>query len=378
MADRVGKTDSTALYDGPRAVKPEEYASAISLINRCLRPNGPPSILKEYPLVLGKENLTNMRVIVHEDRVVSHAAVYFQTLRSGKLALQVGGIGSVATHPEFRGKGLASAVVEDCIRIMTEAGCHLAVLWTQRHSFYRRFGFESAGSEYLFQLNIENVRPAGRRPPEFIPYSLDYLPEIINIHERELLRTERSRREYEVYFSLPKTKTLLAVREGNVTAYAVMGKGEDFPNCVHEWGGDSDDVLWVTRKMTSSTRDHEIIFLAPSEENEMTKLLQSASARRVFEYLAMMKVVNAAELSSVISHHFFDKDLKFKIVPHKNEVSIELGNECARLANERMLVRLLFGPDRPAELLKEASSATSRALKNVFPIPLFIWGLDSV
>jgi N-acetylglutamate synthase-like GNAT family acetyltransferase len=378
MADRVGKADSTTLYDGPRSVEPEEYASAISLINRCLRPNSPPSILKEYPLVLGKKNMQNMRVIVNDGRVISHAGVYFQTLRSGKLAFRAGGIGSVATDPEFRGKGLASAVVEDCLRLMSEAGCHLAVLWTQRHSFYRRFGFELAGSEYLYQLNSNSIRPADRRPPRFAPYTPDYLPEIIRIHEREALRTERSPREYEVYFSLPKTKTLLAVREGVVTAYAVMGKGEDFPNCVHEWGGSADDVLWLTQKMASERRDQEIIFLASAEENEMTNRLQRARARRVFEYLAMMKIVNPADLSSEISRHFFDDDMQFKIVPYENEVSVEAGKVRARLANERMVVRLLFGPDRPANLLKSCSPTMNRTLKNILPIPLFIWGLDSV
>ena len=86
MAERAGKEISTSECEGPRALRPEEFSSAIDLIASTLRPDGSNDIQKEYPLVLCRKNLQNMRVIVRGGRVVSHAAVYFSTLRSGVTA----------------------------------------------------------------------------------------------------------------------------------------------------------------------------------------------------------------------------------------------------------------------------------------------------
>ncbi len=85
MTTRSCKDNPAAEFDGPRALRPPEYASALKLINAVLRPNVRGTILKEYPLVLGTDNIENMRVVVRGAEVVSHAAIYFSNLRSGDL-----------------------------------------------------------------------------------------------------------------------------------------------------------------------------------------------------------------------------------------------------------------------------------------------------
>ena len=47
MAIRADKNKLAEQLDGPRALRPEERRSALALINSALRPNGPPTILKE-------------------------------------------------------------------------------------------------------------------------------------------------------------------------------------------------------------------------------------------------------------------------------------------------------------------------------------------
>ncbi|RJP17806.1 MAG: GNAT family N-acetyltransferase [Candidatus Abyssobacteria bacterium SURF_5] len=364
-------------FDGPRSVKAAEHASAIDLLNRTLRPGGPPSILQEYPLVLSERNLRNMRVIVHDGRVVSHAAVYFSNLRTQDAILRVGCIGSVATDPEYRGRGLASRVVGDCLDLMREAGCHVAVLWTQRHSFYRRLGLEAAGSEYLFRLTIADI--ADEPLCRVAPYDPKHLAGIMRIHEGESLRTERSRREYEEYFSIPKARTLVGLRGDLVTAYAVLGKGEDFKGCVHEWGGDPADLFHLVRKLAVSAGLKEVLILAPAAVNPFVDVLMSKRVPYLLEHLAMMKVIDAAALSRVVDSYFFPQaSSHFGIISDDRGIWIHVGKEGAHLERENMLVRLMFGPERASGILKAAPPDMIRTLERFFPIPLFIWGLDSV
>ncbi|MBI5115725.1 GNAT family N-acetyltransferase [Candidatus Poribacteria bacterium] len=375
--------------EAPRALRPEEHASALRLLNSVLRPNSPPSILQEYPLVLDKGNIENMRVIAKGKEVVAHAAVYFSQVRSSDLVFKVGGIGSVATHPAYRDQGLGSAVVRDCIQVMARSGCHFSLLWTQRHDFYRNLGYESAGSSYLFRVRTSDLAsiPCDCR---IVPFSPQYLPSIIEIHEREALRSERTREEYESYFGIPKTNTLVALRNNTVSAYAVMGKGEDLRHCVHEWGGNASDLLCLAREFAHLWSLHEFIVLAPTQESAQMSvqetfphLLEQMGARRVFEYLAMIRIIDAEALSSLVRGYVSTRLGKdFQIRRTESGVAIRIGEEQTLLGKTLpssphsaagLLARILFGPEPPSTLFPGLS-----ALDHALPIPLFIWGLDSV
>ncbi|GAB4345158.1 MAG: hypothetical protein Kow0099_25200 [Candidatus Abyssubacteria bacterium] len=376
MASRVTK-DDLPRFDGPRALGSSEHHSALKLLNSVLRPEGQSNIEEEYPLVLSERNRENMRVIVRAGEVVSHAAIYFSELRSGGLTFRVGGIGSVATHPAYRGRGLASAVLRDCLRIMRENRCHLSVLWTQRMDFYRPLGYELAGSEFLFRVRMSDFM----RIPcscKVIPFSPQYLPAIKTIHERESLRTLRTSEEYEAYFRLPKATTLLAVKDDAVTAYAIMGKGEDFRYCIHEWGGDTNDLLCLVREFAIASAIKEVLVLSPVAENPLARRFRQMQLPRTFEYLAMMCVTDIEGVSTLVRDHVRERIGKdFRVSEEESGVRICVGSEHA-IVHPRTLVRLLFGPDSASSLLPSLAPDTRRSLEKAFPIPLFIWGLDSV
>ncbi len=285
---------------------------------------------------------------------------------------------------------------------MEEAKCHLSVLWTQRRDFYRRLGYEAAGSESLFRARASDFAHISC-DCKVISYSPKHLPAVIDIHERETCRTERTRKEYETYLGIPKARTLLAVRSNAVTAYAVMGKGEDFRSCVHEWGGRADDVLCLMRAFARASSIGEIVILTPAQESDFTQRLNQMPLIKVFEYLAMMRVVDAEGLSSLFQRFLNDawgrstqngtapiyparqaesgdnlSTPLFQIARTHAGFGIKLRNEEANLDREQKLVRLLFGPDSPSGLLPGLSPEAIHALENILPISLFIWGLDSV
>jgi GNAT superfamily N-acetyltransferase len=364
-------------FDGPRSLQPEEHSSAITLLNAVLRPDGPASILQEYPLVLGTENIQNMFVMVKGNEVVSHAAIYFSRLLSGRLVFKVGGIGSVATHPDYRGKGLASAVINHCIDVMEEAGCHLSVLWTQRHDFYRNLGFETAGSEYLYRIKPAQLAK-DRSSCEVVPFSFRHLPAIIDIHDRERMRTERTRGEWEAYLGLPKAKALVAMRDDEATAYAVMGKGEDFQRCVLEWGGDVGDLLCIMRAFGAAIGG-EFMVLVPAHRSGFTQRLEQMRFPRLFEYLAMMRIMNVKSVSSLIRDHVREQvGTNFQLCEDEAGLKIGIEREEIIVPERRMLARILFGPNPVSNLPGGLPRKTAAAIDKVFPIPLFIWGLDSV
>ncbi len=94
----------------PAELEPELH----KLLNRVLRESHPPTILDEYPLVFRPENADNRRVVIEDGHVASHAAFLPVDFHVDGVDLRIGVIGSVATHPEYRGRGFGSACVAAC------------------------------------------------------------------------------------------------------------------------------------------------------------------------------------------------------------------------------------------------------------------------
>jgi len=317
-------------------------------------------------------------VIVKDGKVVSHTAIYFSTLRSGDLSFKIGGISAVATHPDYRKKGLASSVLRDCVKVMRERGCHLSFLWTDRHDFYRSFGFEPAGSFYLVKPDASKMAGASQ-DSEIMSYTPERLSEIMEIHDREPLRTERTAKEYETYFALPGLRTLLTVRDGRVSAYAVMGKGGDLQGFIHDWGGNPQDLLCLVRELSARVENGEVFVLAPTHENEFARLLVSMDALGMYMKFVMFSIVDVEGVSSIVSDYVSSRlGRDFHIVQDSTGVKIKVGHEEAYVEPSRMLASVMFGPDAPSTFLNGLSSDTLAALDKALPIPLFIWGLDWV
>jgi predicted N-acetyltransferase YhbS len=378
MSDNTNNQHLELGMDGPRALRPEEHRSALRLIDSAFRPEQPGAMEREYSLVLGIDNIENMRVIVKDGEVISHTAIYFSTLRSADLTFKVGGISAVATHPDYRCKGLASSVLRDCVRVMRERGCHLSFLWTDRHDFYRSFGYEPAGAFYLIKPDLSSLssEPADCN---FVPYTPELLHEIKEIHDRESLRTERTAKEYETYFALPGVRALLAMRDGRVTAYAVMGKGRDLRGFMHDWGGDPQDLLCLVRELSVLSDADEVFVLAPTEENKFARLLASMGTPGMYMKFVMFSIINVEGVSSIISDSVSNRlGCEFEIIRDATGVKLKVGCEETCVEPDRMLVNVLFGPDSPSTILSGFSSETLSAMDKTFPIPLFIWGLDWV
>ncbi len=364
--------------DGPRALKPHEYSAALRLINSVFRPNGPYTMQNDYPLVLGMDNIENMRVIAKGDEIISHAAIYFSTVRSGDLTFKVGGISSVATDPAYRGKGLASRVMRDCLRVMREHSCHISFLWTDRHDFYRNFGYEPSGSSYMFMPTPEILSNASL-DCEIAHYSPEHLPEIIEIHDRESNLTERTFNEYTTYFALPKIETLIALRDGKVSAYAVMGNGKDLPGFIYECGGVPCDILRLIREFTTLSETGNVYILAPAFENDLTAFLTEMNAPKAYMRLTMFNVIDVSGLSSVVNGYVSNRlHRDFRITEDSSGVQIKIGREQAYVEPARMLASILFGPEPPSSFLNGFSRETLSLLDKILPIPLFVWILDWV
>jgi predicted N-acetyltransferase YhbS len=104
--------------------------------------------------------LEQSRVAEVDGAIASYVRISDRPIRYGRATLRMGGIGAVATHPRFRGRGLATALLEDAIGYLRSAGYHLSMLFSGIQPFYSRLGW-APFPEHAFRLPVAT---AGRSP----------------------------------------------------------------------------------------------------------------------------------------------------------------------------------------------------------------------
>lgn len=89
-----------------------------------------------------------------DGEIASSVQIFPYDTRFGNTVLRVGGIGNVATKPEFRGKGLAKEILHAQIHWMGSYGFNLSLLFTGIYSFYHQMGWRQI-PERMFRFDRE-------------------------------------------------------------------------------------------------------------------------------------------------------------------------------------------------------------------------------
>jgi predicted N-acetyltransferase YhbS len=92
-------------------------------------------------------------------RPVACVQVFSRSVRLRRQEAALGGIGSVAAHPDWRGRGLATRLVTDALGAIRARGRPIALLFTTRFGFYERLGFRQI-SQRMFRIRTAGGEPA--------------------------------------------------------------------------------------------------------------------------------------------------------------------------------------------------------------------------
>lgn len=211
--------------------------------------DGQPGLLREFPLLLGSDNRARCRVLGDgRGGYRAHAAWRPLELATSHGRLSAAGIGMVTTHRAWRGRGLASRVVEDCIESALREGCEVALLFGNVRGLYARLGFRPAGRE-----RWSRIEPCARAPRDAGVRAAagGDAPRMLELLRAHPLRVERTLGELERLLAIPGTRAHVLERAGQVAAYALVGKGRDLQGVVHEWAGPSADVAELLRTLAA-------------------------------------------------------------------------------------------------------------------------------
>ena len=281
---------------GPRAPKEAEYTNIISFLNTNLRPNAEWSIASEYPTTFSPENSRNIRVICEEGQIVSHAVWKPLLIRTPQAVYKFAEIGSVVTAQDHRKQGHSHQILTSCIESAKSEDCDFAILWTDLYDFYRKMGFELAGSELCAVIDQPLVDLKNRKYQ--IKEGANVDPDaILKVFQKHTVSTVRNTKEMKQYLQIPNSRVYTSWRaDGTLAAYAVEGKGADLQSYIHEWGGSLDAIIELISHVQFQ-QQRQLLWLIPQHSQNLVRTLEAGKVPVHHGLLGMIKILNPQRIA---------------------------------------------------------------------------------
>ena len=382
----------------------KHYRKTLSFLDSYLRENVYYPIQGEYPTILSPENQERMLTLTQKNstrlQIISHAAYYpFKAIISN-INFKVAGIGSVVTHPDYRGKKLGSKLMNRLLVNINKEKFDLSILWTDLFSFYENFDFKRVGRERHLHLTSDELSKL-----KFNPTSLDIksykigsepnrkllkeVSSLLKLYEKGYFNIIRSPEMMKSYLKIPNTQVFLAFQGGTLVSYMIMGKGADLHSYIHEWAGDINGLKGILAFLSQQIPDSTFTLLFPQlltnkeKENPLPFVLQKelTNVSDFNGYLGMIHVHCPTSfwrrLKVPGDFVLFEENGKYYFKTRKGGCDV-----VSNPINRKEFCSLMFGPclEFPHITFKSAivDDDWKKIMSKYLPLDFFIWGLDSV
>lgn len=408
-----------------------EWRRTLDWLERGLRPGRPGRLRAEYPLLM-QEHSSAIPIVLSgagagaepeagTGAPRSACMLWARELRVSRVALRVGMISLVYTDPEARGRGFARSVVRRAIAEAERRDLGIVLLWSEADALYRELGFVEAGAETALMLdrNIAASAIEARstrdpaRSPKFDrcrdplrptpPSALDWA-EITRTRAQRTSTLTLADDEFARLRALPDMRALCLRDAGGGFGFAIRGRGDDLAEVIHEWGGDTELALRCCHSLFDDRGpDHELMLLSPTERSELGWALRSAGARVLRNPLAWFRIASpdalAADLQALdpaLPPFVLERSpsIANTIGPRTTPPPAAAGHPKSRsprisieselgeaTVSETTLLHGLLGAARE-DVARDARSRLASVfgpdIEARWPLPLYVWGLESI
>lgn len=224
-------------------------------------------------------------------------------------------IGSVATHPDHRGQGIARWLLDQACNEARGAGCAASLLWAERPGLYSRAGYSDAGAMDVVALDIGNA-VEGDAPQSGSPSSCGPTVEVFDVagrslgvvreatvmdrrrllplHEAKPWRVKRTASEMDLHLSTPGSRTFVLDAGGQLLAYGSIGKGADLQGWWHELGGPDEFVAPLLPAAMTLAGQRQGLLQLPPYRLALPELLGPMVLERCAVPVAMRRLFSSA------------------------------------------------------------------------------------
>ena len=169
-------------------------------------------------------------VATQQNTITSTVQLFPIISRVDHAVVKIGGLGSVATVPEYQGQGQCRQILHNLTQWMEQEEYDLSLLYAVITPFYEKHGWNVV-PEPLYKLNTTSVTASKDTHIEIIPFNSSYCDAISDIYKQfndsRTYTAIRSAAVWKDQLHWPRWKaaaSLLAMRDGIVVAYGLISE----------------------------------------------------------------------------------------------------------------------------------------------------------
>lgn len=372
--------------DGLRSLRRDEFNSLAALVEEVFRPG----LVAEYPQFYTPENVHGMRVVVDQGKVVSHVGCLTRDVSILGCTARAACLGGVATHEAYRGKGYATSLFADTIRVCREDRVDF-ILVSGYRKMYHRFGCRYVGKDWNYVIKTEPAEVFDTGKIELHPARLEDLCELGKIYRYETVRWIRPLSDLEAFvkgFLLKNrvVKVHLIRGSGGIRGYVVLMEPEhqgDRIAHVLEAAGERGVLTSALGKLIKEYNLKQVNIHVLGHDSQFQYLLNHHGAERnPVNASGTVTLVNFVQFMERMRPHFVElvgensaKGLVFQERGDKLVFSYS-GDEVIA-ENQGEAVEVIFGTrERKEEQILERGGRAAEILREIFPIPALYYGVN--
>lgn len=324
--------------------------------------------------------------VFEDGKLVSFIGLVPGFIQVGSAQLPIFSIGSVCTHPDYRGHGYAGELLERVFRHIEASDGSLLFISGDR-SLYTRNGCHHFGQarKYVLSSATDGQGHAASHTDITVREALEKDRfRVQALSERSAVRHQRSMFETaelmqaEALAGIYKLKHELVVAEseGTVAAYAIVAVPGHIPTeavpFVVEWGGDARMAAQLFSHAIAAYNLTKLEVTVPWQDKELQEALEPLTYTNV-RNSGTVKLVNSQRFWEQIAPYLADINKEVleqlalsNVNGEDGAADLTIAGETFRLSTDK-LISLLFDAE-PA--LFEADEHQLAMLQKLFPIPL--------
>ncbi len=375
--------------DPIRAAAAADLPGVIKLANAIFIPEGSNSARMEekFPLFFSEKNLARLLIATDGDKIISHVGLYPSKIIVEGATLTVGSIGSVCTHPEYRGKGIASRILDVVEENARRDGLDLLLVSGERSLYLRRQCVQVGN---MIECRVARAQPdqaSSVTGVHLVEYDPGWFQTMVSLYAREPVRFYRTRDEFGPLLDAGlrpfynwTIKAYMVEDRQSPSAYFIMSIGNEWAD-IAEYAGDRGLLRSAFQQALAKESLSQIrMMLSPGDA--LIGLLQGpGSTQKPSSQLGTVKILNAMSLLESLRPYFLQHVPAAIMdgldwVEENGQIALIAAGERLVFEDPTVLTHLIFGFEEsapcPAAITDFLSRhpAVDQFVSSVFPVPL--------
>lgn len=369
------------MLEGPRPAYEEEMPALSKLVDSVFGMSPPGDMFSLFPALFNEDNLPNLWVCADGDKIAGHVGYITRWLSLGGCSVKAGLMGAVATDPAYRGKGLASALVQRALWSAREDGADIMLISGNR-TLYERIGAADVGRYAAVEVAADAAVKLARPGYSFAPVEwddLDVLAELYTHRRAFFLRTQEDWSEAWTGYrnGVRKGGLFKVLSDDEIVAYLVAGEpNKDGRSDIAEWGGSENAMLSALSELITALGAKSVKLRFDAIRTRLCEKLESAGASVKYEgFGGTLAVLNFEQLMDRLYPWFEQcgnpEAIERSCMEFAGRCVLTLAEDAAGLAPIDT-ARLIFGTPDEREL------DVSHLLTAGLPAPIAEYGLSYI